>query len=62
MTGSRKKRMTREEIRTGLELARMRGRLPGSIKESTMVRFDRDVLDACRAGGPGASKHRDQRA
>lgn len=45
--------MTREEIRAGLALARKRGRPPGSNKESTTVRFDRDVLDAFRAGGPG---------
>lgn len=29
------------------------GRPAGSNKESTTVRFDRDVLDAFRAGGPG---------
>jgi uncharacterized protein (DUF4415 family) len=45
--------LTREQLRTGIELARKRGRPPGSNKESTTVRFDRDVLDAFRAGGPG---------
>lgn len=29
------------------------GRPAGSNKESTTARFDRDVLDAFRAGGPG---------
>ena len=29
------------------------GRPAGTNKESTTVRFDRDVLDAFRAGGPG---------
>jgi Uncharacterized protein conserved in bacteria len=29
------------------------GRPTGSNKESTTVRFDRDVLDAFRAAGPG---------
>lgn len=29
------------------------GRPAGSRKESTTVRFDRDVLDAFRAAGPG---------
>jgi uncharacterized protein (DUF4415 family) len=29
------------------------GRPAGSAKESTTVRFDRDVLDAFRATGPG---------
>lgn len=41
------------EMRTGIALARRRGRPAGSNKESTTVRFDRDVLDAFRAGGPG---------
>lgn len=30
-----------------------RGRPPGSTKVSTTVRFDREVLDAFRATGPG---------
>jgi len=31
-----------------------RGRPPGSgVKESTTIRFDKDVLDAFKAGGPG---------
>jgi uncharacterized protein (DUF4415 family) len=45
--------LTAEEMRKGIELARKRGRPPGSNKESTTVRFDSDVLDAFRAGGPG---------
>jgi uncharacterized protein (DUF4415 family) len=44
---------TRAELRAGVALARKRGRPVGSSKESTTVRFDRDVLDAFRAGGPG---------
>jgi uncharacterized protein (DUF4415 family) len=32
---------------------KQRGRLAGSDKESTTIRFDRDVLAAFRAGGPG---------
>lgn len=33
---------------------RRRGRPPGTgCKESTTVRFDREVLEAFRAGGPG---------
>jgi uncharacterized protein (DUF4415 family) len=32
---------------------RRAGRPPGSNKESTTVRFDRDILDAFRADGPG---------
>ena len=35
------------------EVAR-RGRPPGTgTKESTTIRFDKDVLDAFKAGGPG---------
>ena len=45
--------LTAEEMRAGIALARKRGRPLGSTKESTTVRFDRDVLDAFRAGGPG---------
>jgi uncharacterized protein (DUF4415 family) len=41
------------EMRAGIALARKRGRPPGSNKESTTVRFDRDVLEAFRAGGAG---------
>jgi uncharacterized protein (DUF4415 family) len=41
------------EMRAGIVLARKRGRPPGSNKESTTVRFDRDVLTAFRSGGPG---------
>lgn len=45
--------LTREEMRVGIELAKKRGRPTGSNKESTTVRFDRDVLDAFRASGAG---------
>ena len=46
--------LTREELREGIEAyRRQRGRPPGSEKESTTIRFDRDVLDAFRAEGPG---------
>jgi uncharacterized protein (DUF4415 family) len=41
------------EMRAGMALARKRGRPVGSNKASTTVRFDRDVLDAFRAAGPG---------
>lgn len=44
--------LTAEEMRAGTELAKKRGRPPGGNKESTTVRFDRDVLDAFRAAGP----------
>ena len=45
---------TREEMRAGIEVYRkQRGRPPGSDKESTTIRFDRDVLAAFRAAGPG---------
>lgn len=45
--------LTTQEMRDGIALSRKRGRPPGSSKTSTTVRFDRDVLDAFRAGGPG---------
>jgi uncharacterized protein (DUF4415 family) len=32
---------------------RKRGRPTGGTKASTTIRFDRDVLDAFRAAGPG---------
>ena len=36
------------------EAVARRGRPPGSgTKESTTIRFDKDVLEAFRAGGPG---------
>lgn len=45
---------TREEMRAGVEAYRkQRGRPPGSEKESTTIRFDRDVLTAFRSAGPG---------
>jgi uncharacterized protein (DUF4415 family) len=46
--------LTREEMQAGIEAyRRQRGRPIGSDKESTTIRFDRDVLAAFRAGGPG---------
>lgn len=46
--------LTREEMQAGIEAYRKRrGRPAGSGKESTTIRFDRDVLAAFRAAGPG---------
>jgi uncharacterized protein (DUF4415 family) len=46
--------LTREEMQAGIEVYRkQRGRPAGSDKESTTIRFDRDVLAAFRAAGPG---------
>ena len=46
--------LTHEEMQAGIEAyRRQRGRPMGSDKESTTIRFDRDVLAAFRAGGPG---------
>ncbi|MGV0959900.1 MAG: BrnA antitoxin family protein [Limnohabitans sp.] len=46
--------LTREEMQIGIaDYRRQRGRPTGSDKESTTIRFDRDVLAAFRAGGPG---------
>jgi uncharacterized protein (DUF4415 family) len=46
--------LTHEEMQAGIEAyRRQRGRPTGSDKESTTIRFDRDVLAAFRAGGPG---------
>jgi uncharacterized protein (DUF4415 family) len=46
--------LTREEMQTGIDAyRRQRGRPTGSDKESTTIRFDRDVLAAFRSGGPG---------
>jgi uncharacterized protein (DUF4415 family) len=46
--------LTHEEMQAGIEAyRRQRGRTTGSNKESTTIRFDRDVLAAFRAGGPG---------
>ena len=43
-----------EEIQAGIEAYRRQRRRPtGSNKESTTMRFDREVLAAFRAGGPG---------
>lgn len=48
--GARK--VTREEAMAAIA-ARRPGRPPGSNKTSTTIRFDRDVLEAFRRGGPG---------
>lgn len=46
--------LTREEMQAGVEaFRRQRGRPAGSDKESTTIRFDRDILAAFRAAGPG---------
>jgi uncharacterized protein (DUF4415 family) len=46
--------LSREEMPAGIEAYRAkRGRPSGTNKESTTIRFDRDVLDAFRASGPG---------
>ncbi len=46
--------LTREEMQAGIEAYRkQRGRPTGSDKEATTIRFDRDVLAAFRAAGPG---------
>lgn len=45
---------TPAELSAGItEQRRGRGRPPGSSKVSTTVRFDRDVIEAFRAKGPG---------
>lgn len=46
--------LSREEMQAGVEAYRRgRGRPVGSEKESTTIRFDRDILAAFRAAGPG---------
>jgi uncharacterized protein (DUF4415 family) len=47
--------LTRDEMQAGVEaLQKRRGRPPGSSnKEQVAIRFDRDVLAAFRAAGPG---------
>ena len=46
--------LTHEEMQAGIEAYRRQsGRPVGSDKESTTIQFDRDVLAAFRAGGPG---------
>jgi uncharacterized protein (DUF4415 family) len=46
--------LTHEEMQAGIEAdRRQRGRPTGSGKESTTIRFDRDVLAAFSADGPG---------
>ena len=46
---------TKEELRAGIETnRRQRGRPAGSgTKEQVAIRFDRDVIAAFRASGPG---------
>lgn len=46
--------LTREEMQAGAAAYRKkRGRPVGSGKASTTIRFDLDVLEAFRSGGPG---------
>lgn len=46
--------LTRQEMQAGIEAYRkQRGRPVGSDKESTTIRFDRDVVATFRAAGPG---------
>ncbi|MFT4257715.1 MAG: BrnA antitoxin family protein [Pseudoxanthomonas sp.] len=46
--------LSRAELSAGVEAARRRrGKGKAPAKASTTVRFDHDVLDAFRAGGPG---------
>ncbi len=46
--------LTPEEMQVGIDCYRkQRGRPAGSDKESTTIRFDRDILAAFRAAGPG---------
>ncbi len=46
--------LSRAEMQAGIEsYRRKRGRPSGSCKESTTIRFDRDILEAFRAGGAG---------
>ncbi|WP_210147594.1 BrnA antitoxin family protein [Aromatoleum bremense] len=55
--------LTREEMQAGIEAYRkQRGRPTGSDKESTTIRFDRDVLAAFRAAGPPSSTVQAQNA
>lgn len=46
--------LTPEEMQAGIEAFRKKaGRPTGSDKVSTTIRFDRDVIAAFRASGPG---------
>jgi uncharacterized protein (DUF4415 family) len=46
--------LSRDEMRAGMAAARKRGRPAGSgSKEQVAIRFDREVLAAFRASGPG---------
>lgn len=46
--------LSAEEMQAGIAAWRKRrGRPKGSHKESTTIRFDREILDAFRATGPG---------
>ncbi|WP_427846250.1 BrnA antitoxin family protein [Aromatoleum bremense] len=50
-------------MQAGIEAYRkQRGRPTGSDKESTTIRFDRDVLAAFRAAGPPSSTVQAQNA
>lgn len=46
--------LSREEMKTGITANQLRrGRPLGSDKESTTIRFDRDILLAFKGSGPG---------
>ena len=46
--------LSREEMQAGIDANyKKRGRPVGALKESTTIRFDRDVLEMFRASGPG---------
>lgn len=46
--------LSREEMKTGIAANQQRrGRPTGSDKESTTIRFDRDILLAFKGSGPG---------
>lgn len=45
---------TKQEMQAGVAAYRKRGRPPGELtKEQVAIRFDREVLSAFRAAGPG---------
>ena len=45
---------TADELQAGVAAQRKRGRPPSGVtKEQVAIRFDRDVLSAFRAAGPG---------
>lgn len=46
--------LSKDELKAGIQAyRRQRGRPVGSSKESTTIRFDRDILSAFRSGGAG---------